>query len=61
MLKKLFLSLRSRLNVLKGLFNFLWANKLWWILPFFIVFAVFGALILISQSSAALPFIYTLF
>jgi len=51
----------SRLSILKNLFVFLWVNKLWWLIPIFIVFIVFGVLIVVSQSSVAVPFIYVLF
>lgn len=50
-----------RLSILKSLFVFLWVNKLWWLIPVFIVFIIFGVLIVVSQSSVAVPFIYVLF
>jgi hypothetical protein len=40
--------------------GFLRANKKWWLLPILIVLLGFGVLMLLSSSAAA-PFIYTLF
>jgi len=50
-----------RFSVLKELFSFLWQNKLWWMIPMIIVFILLGILIWFAQSSAVVPFIYTLF
>ena len=41
--------------------KFLWARKLWWMVPMVLVFLLFGALMFAAQSSAVAPFIYTLF
>jgi len=40
--------------------GFMRDNAKWWLIPFVIVFALLGALLLFSGSAAA-PFIYTLF
>ena len=40
---------------------FMRVRKKFWLLPVFIVLALFGALIVLSQGSALAPFIYTLF
>ncbi len=37
------------------------ARKKFWLLPIFIMLALFGGLIVLSQGSAIAPFIYTLF
>lgn len=39
---------------------FLAQNKKWWLLPIFIVMLFLGVLIMLSSTAAA-PFIYTLF
>ena len=39
---------------------FLQRSKKWWLLPIFLIFLLFGALMLLSTTAAA-PFIYTLF
>ncbi|HAJ56500.1 MAG TPA: hypothetical protein DCL35_01885 [Candidatus Omnitrophica bacterium] len=51
----------SRLSVVKELFSFFWQNRLWWMIPIVLVFLLLGALIIFAQSSAVVPFIYTLF
>ncbi|MBU0694599.1 MAG: type IV secretion system protein [Candidatus Omnitrophica bacterium] len=51
----------ARLSIVKELLSFLWENKLWWMIPIVIVFILLGALIWLTQSSAVVPFIYTLF
>jgi len=40
--------------------EFLGQNKKWWLLPIVIVFGVFAALLALGTTAAA-PFIYTLF
>ena len=42
------------------MWHFLRASKKWWLVPIILVFAVFGMLLALSTSAAA-PFIYTLF
>ena len=39
---------------------FLKTSKKWWLLPFVVIFVLFG-LLLVFSSTAAAPFIYTLF
>ncbi|MBN2121095.1 MAG: hypothetical protein JW734_08620 [Candidatus Omnitrophica bacterium] len=48
-------------SIIKELLSFLWQNKLWWMIPIIIVFLLLGLLIWFAQSSAVVPFIYTLF
>ncbi len=53
---------KPEMGIIQEFFLFLWANKLWWMIPIAIIL---GLLILIltfaAQSSSAAPFIYTLF
>ena len=44
----------------KEIWQFLGASKKWWLLPFLVLFAAFGFVVFLSTSAAA-PFIYTLF
>ena len=37
------------------------ARKKFWLLPIMLVMVLFGALLLLAESSAIAPFIYTLF
>ena len=47
-------------GILAEILSMLKANKKWWMIPIFIVFFLFGLLILLSGTGLA-PFIYTLF
>ena len=51
----------DRLGVAGELLVFLWERKLWWMIPMVIVLLAFGFLLILAQSSAIAPFIYTLF
>jgi hypothetical protein len=51
----------SRLDVVRELFAFFWSNKRWWLVPMLMTLFLLGALIVLAQSSAIAPFIYTLF
>jgi hypothetical protein len=52
---------RRRFGVAGDLLTFFWNNKRWWMLPMVLVLLVFGILLVLAQSSAIAPFIYTLF
>ena len=45
----------------KEFWDFLKVRKKYWLLPIFIVLALFGSLIVLSQGTAVAPFIYTIF
>jgi hypothetical protein len=45
----------------RELWSFLRIRKKFWLLPIIVMTLVFGALLLLAQSSAIAPFIYTLF
>jgi hypothetical protein len=49
------------LGVAGELLSFFWGNKRWWLIPMIVVLFLFGAMIVLAQSSAIAPFIYTLF
>lgn len=53
--------LTRRFSVIGELFQFLWQQRLWWLIPMVGVLLVFGLLLLFAQSSPLAPFIYTLF
>ena len=46
---------------IKEFWDFLKVRKKYWLMPIFIILALFGALIILSQGSAVAPFIYTIF
>jgi hypothetical protein len=41
--------------------RFLIGRKKFWLLPVFLVLAIFGALIILTQGSAISPLVYTIF
>jgi hypothetical protein len=49
------------MSFIKELFKFMKERKKFWLLPIFLILALFGALIVLSQGSAVAPFVYTLF
>jgi len=51
----------AKSRVLTEFWQFLMAEKKYWLLPIVVVFVLFGLLIVFSQTSAIAPFIYTLF
>jgi hypothetical protein len=48
-------------GIVGELFSFFRTNKRWWLLPILFTLIMFGALIVLAESSAIAPFIYTLF
>jgi len=51
----------SRMAIMGEFFGYLWRQRLWWMIPMFVVIFAFGLLLVVGQSSALAPFIYTLF
>ena len=49
------------MDFLTELWAFLKVRKKLWLLPIFVMMAVFGGLVVLSQGSAVAPFIYTIF
>lgn len=43
------------------LLAFLWARRLWWMIPLVCVVLLFGLVIVFTQGTAVAPFVYTLF
>jgi hypothetical protein len=52
---------RRRFGIVGELFSFFLNHKRWWMIPMLAVLLVLGILIVLAQSSAIAPFIYTLF
>jgi len=50
-----------RFGIVGELFSFFWSNKRWWLVPMLVTLFLFGVLLILAQSSAIAPFIYTLF
>ncbi len=54
-------NLLMKLSIARELMSFLWAAKLWWMIPMIFVLLLLGGVIMLAQSSVIAPFIYTLF
>ena len=52
---------KRRFGIAGELLSFFVSNKRWWLLPVIVSLFLIGALIVVAQSSAIAPFIYTLF
>lgn len=48
-------------GTVRELVQFLWQQKLWWLIPFVLTLLIVGMLVLVAQVSGISPFIYTLF
>jgi uncharacterized membrane protein YqhA len=59
--------MRAAKNVVGGmstigeLFQFLWARRLWWMIPFVAVLILMAVLLIVGEVTGVAPFIYTLF
>ena len=51
----------GKMSILKEFWDFLKVRKKWWLVPIIVVLVLLGALIILTESSAVAPFIYTLF
>lgn len=51
----------NRLRVLREFLEFLRQEKKFWLIPIVIILGLCGLLLVLTQSSAVAPFIYTLF
>ncbi len=51
----------SKWSIVKEFWGFLKERKKWWLAPICIVLGLLGFLIVLTESSAVAPFIYTLF
>ncbi len=49
------------LSFLREFWTFLRVRKKYWLLPIFVLMAMFGGLFVLTQGSAIAPFIYTIF
>ena len=49
------------MSMVKELWAFMRVRKKYWLWPIFIMMALLGVLIVLTQGSAVAPFIYTLF
>ncbi|MFQ5421647.1 MAG: DUF5989 family protein [Anaerolineae bacterium] len=54
-------SMSANFSVVGEFFGFLWARKLYWLIPMVAVLLVFALLLIFASASGLAPFIYTLF
>lgn len=58
---KFFYNSARRFGIAVELLSFFWTYKRWWILPMMVLLLLIGVMIILAQTSAIAPFIYTLF
>ncbi len=51
----------GKLGVMRELLEFVWKERLWWIIPFFVTLLVIALLLIFAQSPPIAPFLYTAF
>jgi hypothetical protein len=56
-----FKGMATNTGVIGEIIQFLWARKMWWLIPMVTVLLLFGLLLVFASSSGVAPFIYTLF
>lgn len=56
-----FKGMLTNTGVVGEIIQFLWARKMWWLIPMVTVLLLFGLLLVFASSSGVAPFIYTLF
>jgi len=49
------------ISFIKELWGFICTRKRWWITPILIILLLLGVIIVMTETSAVAPFIYTLF
>lgn len=49
------------MSFMAEMWRFMRARKKYWLAPILVTLVLFGALLILAQSSAIAPFIYTLF
>ena len=60
-MKQFFINMVNNLGVVGEFLKFMWARKLWWLIPMVVVLLLFGFLLIFATASGIGPFIYTLF
>ena len=51
----------KKLSTIRELIQYLWRERIWWLIPFVVVLLVFSLLLLLAGGSGLAPFIYPLF
>jgi hypothetical protein len=59
--KAFFQAMATNFQVVGEILSFLWARKLWWLIPMMVVLLAFALVLVFGTTSGIAPFIYTLF
>lgn len=51
----------SKVSILKEFWDFLRVRKRYWLTPIIVIMVLLSLLVVLTQSSAVAPFVYTLF
>lgn len=51
----------NNMGIIGEFLKFLWARRLWWLIPMVVMLLLFGFLLIFANASGIAPFIYTLF
>lgn len=54
-------AMATNLQIVGEILSFLWARKLWWLIPMMVMLLAFALLLVFGTTSGIAPFIYTLF
>ncbi len=60
-MSQFFKNMATNMGVVGEFLKFLWARKIWWLIPMIVVLSVFALLLFAANASGVAPFIYTLF
>ena len=55
-----FKNMGNNLGIVSEFLGFLWARKMWWLIPMVVVLLLFGFLMIFASQSGLSVFIYTL-
>jgi hypothetical protein len=58
---RLIRNMEARVGIAGELIEFLWVQKMWWMIPVVSILLLFGLLIGFGTASGLGPFVYTLF
>ena len=60
-MKNFFRAMFTNAGIAGEIMQFLWARKLWWLIPMVAMLLLIGLVLIFATSSGALPFLYPLF
>jgi len=60
-MRNFFRAMFTNAGIAGEIMQFLWARKLWWLIPMVAMLLLIGLVLIFATSSGALPFLYPLF